>query len=143
MSDAEEFDFELVTSARMLAAPPPLRNEVVTLEGWKTVSGKSARFMVWELTAADYAAFLESGRVYGKDGQFKRYDQEGENLRYLAYTLRDQHGNRLWSKVDDAKPLLGKLGRGHVEQLMLAGQKLNSPKDEAKEGNSEETESDS
>lgn len=135
---AEELDFELVTSARQLGPPPALRKEPVTVADWKTTSGKAARFLVWELTAADYSDFVESGRSYNPDGSLKRYDNSTEDVRFLAATLRDQHGNRLWSKTEDAKAQLGKLGKGSINLLMAAANRMNSPKEAAKAGNSEE-----
>lgn len=141
MSDADDLDFELVTNARMLAAPPPLRNETVTLKDWKTQSGKAARFMVWELTAGDYAEFLESGWIY-RDGQRKRYESKDDDIRFLAFCLRDQHGNRIWKKIEDARAVLGRLGKGDVNRLVAVATELNSAKEEATEGNFEEIQSD-
>jgi hypothetical protein len=143
MSNAEEeVEFELVTSARMLAPPPPLRKEPVTLEEWKTVSGKAARFLVWELTAAEFSACIESGWTY-KDGARKKYDEEAADIRFLAYVIRDQHGHRLWPKIEDAKAQLGLLGRATIQTLVAAGNRMNSAREVAKAGNSEETQSDS
>jgi hypothetical protein len=138
----EDLDFELVTSARQLAPPPPLRKEKVTLTEWKTTSGKPARFLLWELTAAQFAEFMESGRIY-KDGVFKRYDTKDEDLRFLAFTIRDHNGNRLWNTVDAAKGQLGHLGKASLNLLLNAANAANSPKEAAEEGNSEETPSDS
>lgn len=141
-ADVEDFDFELVTNVRQLAAPPPLRKEAVTLTDWKTTSGKAARFLAWELTAADYAEFVEAGWVY-KDGARKRYKNEDEDVRFLAYALRDQHGSRLWNKVEDANAQLGRLGKGSINLLLAAVNRMNAPKEAAKAGNSEEIQSDS
>jgi hypothetical protein len=138
----EDLDFELVTSSRMLAPPPPLRKEPVTVDDWKTTSGKKARFLAWELTAADFAGCIESGWTY-KDGARKKYDEEGADIRFLAYVLRDQHGNRLWNKVEDAKAQLGQLGRASIQTLVAAGNRMNTAKEMAKEGNFETTQSDS
>lgn len=135
----DDLDFELVTSARQLAPPPPLRREPVTLEDWKTVSGKSARFLVWELTAGDWATFMESGRTYNKDGAFKSYDTQGEDIRFVAFTARDQHGNRLWNRVEDAKAQLEPLGKATLNLLLEAANKVNSAKPASAEGNSDET----
>lgn len=137
-----EPEFELVTNARQLAPPPALRTETVSLPEWKTTSGKAARFMLWELTAADYAEFFESGRVYGKDGTMLRYNAQNEDVRFLAYTVRDQHGNRLWPKVEAAQAQLGGLGKASLNILMNAANRMNAPKDSSAEGNSEETQSD-
>lgn len=141
-ANADVDDFELIRSTSQLADPPPLRKEPVTLSEWKTKSGKAARFLAWELTAADHAEFIESGRVYNA-GVFQRYDSKEEDVRFLAHTLRDQHGNRLWNKVEDAKAQLGHLGRGDIQLLIGASNRVNSPREAAKEGNSEGTKSDS
>lgn len=142
MSDAEELDFELITNIGMLAPPPPLRNETVTVPEWKTTSGKAARFLAWELTANDFADYVESGRVY-KNNVLQRYNQRDEDVRFLSYTLRDQHGHRLWNKVEEAKVQLGRLGRSSLSELVAAANRVNSAKESATEGNSEEIQSDS
>jgi|SRR5882757_1194910 len=143
MSDADDdLDFELVTSSKQLAAPPPLRHEKVTVADWKTQSGKAARFLVWELTAAAYADFLESGRIY-KDGALKRYDVKDEDVRLLAFTVCDQHGNRLWGTVESAQAQLGGLGKASLNLLLNAANAVNSAKSVDTEGNSDRTPSDS
>jgi hypothetical protein len=121
-----------------LASPPPLKKEPVTLAEWKTTSGKAARFLVWELTAADYAEFLESGRVY-KDGVLKRYETKTEDVRFLAFTVRDQHGNRLWNTMDAAVGQLGSLGKATLNLLLNAANAVNSAPAASAEGNSGET----
>lgn len=140
MDDLDEF--ELVTNARQLAAAPPLRQEKVTVTDWKTTSGKAARFLVWELTAVDYADFVESGRVY-KDGVLKRYDNKDEDVRFLAYTVRDQNNNRLWPTVDAAKAQLGQLGKASLNLLIAASNRVNSARSSSAEGNSDATPTDS
>lgn len=138
----DEPEFELVTSARQLTAAPPLRTEMVTLDEWKTASGKSARFMAWELTAADYADFIEAGRVY-KDGLLLRYDNKGEDVRYLAWCLRDTNNNRLWPRSEDAAVQLGPLGKASLNFLLNAANRVNAPIEGSSAKNSEETTSDS
>lgn len=139
----DELEFELITSARQLAPAPDLRKEVVTVSEWLTTSGKPARFMVWELTGAEWAEFMESGREYTKEGVFKRYDSKDEDMRFLAHTIRDQHRNRIWQSVDAANGQLGHLGRTSLLQLLSAANLANSPKAASAEGNSEETPTDS
>lgn len=139
----EELDFELVTSSRQLAPAPDLRKEIVTVTEWLTTSGKPARFMVWELTGSEWADFMESGRVYSKDGSYKRYDTKDEDMRFLAHTIRDQHRNQIWPTMDAAKGQLGHLGRTSLLLLLNAANTANSPKAASAEGNSEETPTDS
>lgn len=134
-----EPEFELITSARMLAPAPPLRKEGVTVKDWPTVSGKPARFLLWELTAAEYAEFLESGRVY-RDGVLRRYDTKDEDFRFLSWTVRDANDNRIWPSLDAAKLQLGAIGKSSINLLMAAANRVNSAPDA--EGNSEKTPSD-
>jgi hypothetical protein len=138
----DDDDFELITSARQLAPPPPLRKEAVTLKEWKTTSGKPARLLVWELTGADYSEFIESGWTY-KDGVRKKYDNKDEDIRFLAFTIRDHNGNRIWHSPDAAKGQLGHIGKATLNLLLNAANKVNTPPDASAEGNSEETQSDS
>lgn len=138
-----EQEYELVTSSRMLGTPPALRKEEVKLPEWPTVSGKGARFLLWEMTASDWADFMESGRQYSKDGTLLRYDTREEDIRFLAWTIRDQHGNRIWPKVSDAAAQLGQVGKATVNILLNAANKVNSANPRSAEGNSETTLSDS
>lgn len=133
---ADEDDFELITNAHMLAPAPPLRKEGVTLKEWPTTSGKAARFLEWELTALEYAEFLESGRVY-RDGILKRYDTKDEDFRFLSFTTRDQHNNRIWPTFEAAKLQLGAVGKSSINALMAAANRVNGAR--SAEGNSEET----
>lgn len=137
----DEVEFELITSARQLAAPPALRKEEVKVADWPTTSGKGARFLIWELTAADWSDFMESGRVYSKDGNFLRYDSKEEDMRFLAYTIRDQHGNRIWPTIPAASGILGNVGKAVVNVLLQASNRVNSAR--SAEGNSVGTQSDS
>lgn len=137
--EGEELDFELVTSSRMLAPAPALRKEAITIKDWPTISGKAARFLVWELTAADYADFLESGRVY-RDGVLKRYDSKDEDFRFLSFTVRDPKNNRIWPTLEAAKLQLGAIGKSSMNLLMSASNRVNSASDA--EGNSATTLSD-
>ena len=134
-ADAPELDFELVTSPRQLAAAPPLRKEAVTVPEWMTTSGKIARLMVWELTALDHADFIEEGRTY-KDGAVVAYDTRREDLRFLAWCVRDQNNNRLWPRSEEAFPTLGPLGRTTLNVLMAAANRVNSAKVASSGGNS-------
>lgn len=140
--DTEELDFELVVSSRQLAAPPPLRKEMVTLDEWKTASGKSARFMLWELSALDYADFYDEGRIY-EDKQIVGYDAKAEDIRFLAYCIRDQHNNRVWNSLSDARAALGGLGKASLNVLLNAANRCNAPKESSAEGNSPSTQNDS
>lgn len=142
MSDAE-VDFELVTSTKQLGAPPPMRNEVVVLKGWKTVAGKTVAFMVWEVTSADYDAFIKSGWSFNPDGTRKKYTQEDSDVRLAAFTVRDPGGNRLWNSVEEAKQQLRPLGRSCLDLLVMAANRVNSVRPEDTEGNSDGTSGDS
>lgn len=132
----DEGEFELVTSSRQLAPPPSLRTEKVTLKDWPTVSGKPARFILWEMTASDYEDFFDAGRIY-KDGSFVRYNSKFEDIRFLAWTVRDQYGNRLWPTVEAAKEQLGGVGRASLNLLLNAANRVNSAKVSSSKGNSD------
>lgn len=140
MPDVVEDEFELITNFKQLAAPPELRKEAVTVSEWKTKSGKAARFLLWELTASDYADFLESGWSYNKDGSRKRYDNKTEDFRFLGWVIRDAHGNRIFNTVEAASAQLGGLGKATLNLLMGTANKVNMARDT--EGNSDETLSD-
>lgn len=119
-----------------------MRHTMVTIPEWKTSTGKGAKFMVWELSAADYIEYIESGRVY-KDGTVRRYDLRDEDIRLIAHTVRDQHGNRIWTSTESAKSQLGHVGRASISLLLQAANEINSVRSEDEEGNSEGTPKDS
>ena len=137
-----ELEFELITNTKQLGAAPKMRHTMVSVPEWKTQSGKAARFMVWELSAADYIEYIDSGRVY-KDGTIKRYDLRDEDIRLVAHTVRDQHGNRIWTSTEAAKQQLGPLGKSSIDRLLKAANEINSVRSEDTEGNSDGTPSDS
>jgi hypothetical protein len=138
----DELDFELVTSPRQLGSAPALRKEAVTVTGWLTASGKAARLMVWELTALDYSDFIEEGRTY-KDGALVAYDSRTEDVRFLAWCIRDQNNNRLWPRSVEAEQVLGSLGRTTLNVLMAAANRVNRSREASTGGNSSEVQSDS
>ena len=136
MSD-EELDFDLVTSARQMAPPPALRKKKVNLAELRQ------GFLVWELTAGGWEEFRESGRVYDADGVVKTYKLDGEDFRWLAFTMRDPNGNRLWPDPKTAEEQLKLYGRAIISQLVAAANEVNSANVASAEGNSDETQSDS
>lgn len=141
--DVVDDDFELISNFKQLGDPPVLRKEGVTITDWKSKSsGKPVRFLLWELTSAEYAEFLESGWTYNKDGSRKRYDNRTEDMRFLGYTIRDQHGNRIFTTADSANAVLGGLGKSTLNTLMAVANKVNMAKDADSEGNFDETPSD-
>jgi hypothetical protein len=145
MSDVDEdLEFELITSARQLGTPPALRTTQVTLKEWKTAnSKKAARFTVTELTASDYDALVRAAWTYNPDGSRKRYVAEDSDIRLVAWTVVDPHGNRLWPTVDAAKAQLRPLGKASLDVLLNAANEVNSVKAEDVEGNSDGTTNDS
>jgi len=133
-TDDGEPEFELITSPRQFASPPPLRKEAVTIPEWMTTSGRPARVTLSELTAAEYADFYDEGRIY-EDKQIVGYDAKGEDVRFLAYCMRDPHGNRLWPKCADAGAVLGNLGKASLNILLNAANRCNAPKEASAAGN--------
>lgn len=143
-SDAEELEFELITSARQLGTPPALRTKEVIVKDWKTAtSKKAAKFIIAELTASDYDALIRAAWTYNSDGSRKRYVAEDQDIRLVAFTAVDPHGNRLWSTIDAAKAQLRPLGKASLDLLLNAANEVNSVKAEDVEGNSDGTQSDS
>lgn len=142
MSD-DDIDFELVTNANQLAPPPPLARERVILPGWKTTSGKAVGFFVYELTALEFGEFQDSTRVYD-GGAFTGITLKNEDLKLLAFTVRDANGNRLWNTTESAVAQLGRFGQASINLLVAASSRMNQKADRASaEGNSEPTPSDS
>lgn len=144
MSNADDdIDFELILNPNQLAAPPAMQTETVILKDWKTQSGKAAGFKVWELTASDYDTLIRSGWTFNPDGTRKQYSQDDQEIRLLAFCVRDPSGHRLWKTVEDAAKQLRPLGKATFDQLVLAANRVNSVKIEDSEGNSDGTPNDS
>jgi hypothetical protein len=143
VSDAE-VKFKLITSAKQLGAPPPMRHEIVVMNGWKTAdTDETVGFMVWEVTSTDYDAFIKSGWTFNPDGTRKHYTQEDSDIRLAAFTVRDPGGNRLWSTIEEAKQNLRLLGRASLDLLVMAANRVNSARTGDLEGNSDGTPKDS
>jgi hypothetical protein len=144
MSDVDEdLEFELITSPRQLGPPPALRKKVVTLKDWPTTSGKPARVTLSELTASDYDALIRAGWLFNPDGSRKRYLAEDQDIRLVAWSAVDPHGNRLWPTVEAAQVQLRPLGRSTLDLLLNAANEVNTVKAEDAEGNSGGTTNDS
>lgn len=141
-TNGAELDFELITNFKQLAPPPPLRKEKVVLADVKTVRGKPAGFFCWELSALDYSEFQETTRVY-VNGSLDSISLKNEDMKYLAYTVRDANNNRIWNTVEEAIAQLGQFGRSVTNQLVAASNRVNSSNYTSAEGNSEKTQTDS
>lgn len=138
MDEFNEDDFELIQSPRQLDKAPDLNKEKVFLREWPTTSGKGALFLAWELSGSSYAEFLDSGWVY-RDGVRHHYDPMDEDIRWLAHTLRDAGGNRLWHTTEGARDELGRVGRATQLKLINAANRMNNGNVVRAEGNSEKT----
>jgi hypothetical protein len=132
----DDVDFEILTNANQLAPPPPLRVEEVVLPGVKLKNGKAAKVFCHELTALEYDEFQDTGRVYDKTGALVSANIRNEDLRFLAFTVRDHHGNRIWHTVEACKAQLGQYGKSVTSRLMVAANKANFGDADA-EGNSD------
>lgn len=138
----EDDDVELISSARQLGDAPELDFEPVIVPSWKTRSSKKAKFLVWELGGDDFAEFMEEGRIY-KDGVIVGYDKKNEDMRFLSWTIRDAHNNRIWPTFEAAKLQLSPLGKAKQNLLIAAANRMNSGDPASAEGNSEKTPTDS
>ena len=139
----EDVEFELITSARQVGAPPALRTKEVILKEWPTTSGKAAKFIMSEVTASDYDALIRAAWLYNPDGSRKRYVAEDQDIRLIAWTAVDQHGNRLWPTIEAARAQLRPLGKATLDVLLNAANEVNSVRVEDVEGNSSGTTKDS
>lgn len=143
MPDLDDLDFELVTNANQLAPPPPLNRERVILPDWRTSTGKVAAVWVYELTALEFGQYQNSLRVY-TDGRFVGINLEHDDLKLLAYTVRDGNGNRLWNTAQAVIDKLGQYGQASIDLLTAASNRVQKKQDPASaEGNSAETPTDS
>lgn len=128
-------DFELVTSARQVKKPPKLRKERVPLPELQQA------FLVWEQSQGDYSDFQDTTRIY-ENGFLKGVNLKDEDLKYLAYCLRDPDNNRLWPNVDEAVAQLRPYGKSIINKLLAAANKVNAANSASAEKNSEVTPSD-
>ena len=135
----DDVDFEIVTTASQLGPPPALRRERVVLVDWKTVSGRAAAFYVYEMSALQYGEYQECLRIY-KDGELSSIDLRNDELKFLAFTIRDPNGNRLWPTTSAAVAQLGSYGKADINLLLAASNRMNANTRKAverAEGNSE------
>lgn len=141
MADSEDVEFEFISSARQLGPPPKLRTKLVDVPDWVTPKGKGARFLVSEVTQGDYVDYVESGRTY--EGNVARYSAADDDVRLLAFTVRDKNGNRIWPTIEAAKAQLNPVGKSCLNLLLNAANEINTPKPASAEKNFEKITSDS
>ena len=120
----------LVTSARQLDPPSPMRNKPVTTPGIKK-GGVPAEWLCWQVTALDMDEWREAP------------DQAHSDLRWLSITVRDDNNNRIWPTAEKCVDQLGAYGRSALVPLLEAANELNFSNIEDAEKNSEETSTES
>lgn len=139
MSDAEQKTDRkpvLISSPKQLRRKPKLRDEYVDFSDWETIDDGCARFRVCELSAGEHAECVDAGYTY-KDGARVSFNDKDSDFRWLSFVLRDEHDNRIWPSVADAKAFFQDAPRGDILALVQAGNRVNA----AKRGNSETTQS--
>jgi len=130
-ANGAELDFEIVTNFKQLAPARKLRRKEVILREVKTSSGKASKWFCYELTALAFAEWREAP------------EQDNADLRFLAATLGDQNGNRLFPTFEAIKAALGQFGRSSLNPLVAASNEMNFTDPSDAEKNSETTPSDS
>ena len=88
------------------ASPPKLRREKIVLPEWLNPRGKANAFLLWELSTGEHGEFDASDKVFDEHGQVVRLIPIGWDVRFLAYTVRDGSGNRIWPTIEQAQPKL-------------------------------------
>lgn len=130
-----EDDFEFLTSMNQLMAPDPKFDVVVIPE---------LRFKcrVYELTAFDGHELAESNKIY-RNGEVIDTDYSYPNLKFLAFSMRDLNGNRIFPSVDAAISKLRDFPLSVIEKLVIASNKVGDADPVSAEKNSDETPIDS
>lgn len=120
----------LVTSARQLDPPSPMRNKEVTTPGIKK-GGEPAKWLCWQVSSLEWDEWQESRHL------------EHSDLRFLAVVVRDDNNNRIWPTAEKCIDQLGAYSRMALVPLLEAANELNYSNIEDAEKNSEETKADS
>lgn len=130
MSNDTDTDYEIVTNVRQLAPARPLRKQLVILKGVQTAKGKTAAMFACQLSTLDFLDWRDS-------------DEPDRELRFLALTLTDGKGNRLFDDVASVKRYFGEHGWASVSPLTIASNEVNWADPEDAEKNSGPAKSDS
>lgn len=136
-------DAELVINPKMLRKATRRKPEEVILDEEYTESGAHPKFLVWALTGADYNLYQDSLRVY-ENGYQVGVDVVHDDLKFLAFCIRDAYNNRLWEDLDEAIAFLGEYEKSSQLKLLAAAQRMNGgaatkKQKEAAEANLERT----
>lgn len=106
---------KLLSSAADFPPPPPLNRKQVFLP--ELQQGDDIPYVFeYELTALEYARFVDGVRD----------DRHANDLQYLTFTTRDQHGNRLWPDVARGVKQLGQYGQSVIARLLLGANEVNT-----------------
>lgn len=149
---ASEVDYEIVSNAGQTGAPPKLRNELIVFPEWLNPRKKANAFLLWELSTDEHSEFERSDKVYDEFGQVVKIKDISYAVRWLAYTVRDGDGNRVYPTLDAAQAALGGVPKSITNRMIALANEQNygdpniKSKDEASEdaeGKSEETSTDS
>jgi hypothetical protein len=132
----EDEDYDFVTTAREFGTPPELPWENVKLPEIK----KKVRISA--LSAADFSDLQDANRVYNRAGEHVGWDYSNEDIKLLAFALRDGSGNRLFQTVESAVATLEHWPLSSIKRMVTAANKVTNSDPVSAEKNSEETPSD-
>lgn len=132
---AVEDDFEFLTNINQLLAPEP-RWDVVVIPEIKF------KCRVYELTAFEGHELAEANKIY-RNGEVIDTDYSFPNLKFLAFSMRDLNGQRIFPTVDAAIAKLRDFPLAIIEKLVIASNKVSEADPVSAEKNSDETPTDS
>lgn len=132
----DEDDFEFLTNINQLPMAPEPRFDVVVVPEIRL------KVRVYELTAFDGHELAEASKIY-RNGEVVDTDYSYPNLKFLAFSMRDLNGNRIFPTVDVAIVKLRDFPLAVIEKLVIASNKVGDADPVSAEKNSDETQTDS
>lgn len=133
---AAEDDFEFLTNINQLPMAPEPKFDVVVIPELRL------KCRVYELSAFDGHELAEANKIY-RNGEVVDTDYSFPNLKFLAFTMRDLNGQRIFPTVDAAIAKLRDFPLSVIEKLVIASNKVGDADPVSAEKNSEETPTDS
>lgn len=136
-----EDNVTVITNPSQLAPPPPARRVKVDVPELRAVDGSPARLFAQALTAYEFGEYEASLR--DDDGYQTNKTNSHHQMKFLAWTIRDTAGNRLWQTEKAAIDQLGAYGNAVVSKLFVKAVEVNAAASEGAtdraEGNSDAT----
>lgn len=124
MAEAE-VEYEIASSPSDLGPAPELGKKLIVLPEWRKPNGKANAFVAHELSTGEHDEFDRSDKVYDKFGQVTRLKVGSKQYEWLARTMRDGDGQRIWHSAESCEETLKPVGKLITNKMVAAANQIN------------------